>query len=85
MIEKINNYDKIIAKKGTSSGKTLDMSGGKRKRNYTSRRNIDSAGKITPSKQSYPPYVTDYAKFIGSLRQVQAIELEKEQKCYLHV
>jgi len=39
MIEKINNYDKIIQRSG-SSGKTLDLSGGgnlRKKRTYTMR------------------------------------------------
>ena len=44
MIEKINNYDKIISR--TSTGKTLDMSGGRKKRTYTMRNKdgIDKQG-----------------------------------------
>lgn len=73
MIEKINKFDKIIERKGTSKGKTLDMSNGKRR--YTKNRNLEKAGKATPSKNGYPSYVVDYGKLIGALREIQKNEL----------
>ena len=83
MIEKINKFDKIIERKGTSKGKTLDMSNGKRR--YSKHRNLDKAGKSTPSGSSYPSHVVDYGKLIGHLRQVQKNELDESKRCYLHV
>jgi len=58
MIEKIVNFEKIIEKKG--GGKTLDLSGGKRKRTYTMRRNLDDAGKASPSGHSKPKTIIEY-------------------------
>ena len=83
MIEKINKFDKIIARKGTSNGKTLDMSNGKRR--YNKNRNIDKAGKTTPSANGFPSYVVDYGKLIGALREIQKNELSESKRCYLHV
>lgn len=48
MIEKITMYDKKIEKTGFT-GRTLDLSGGKRKRSYNMRRSMDNAGKSSPS------------------------------------
>ena len=52
-------YDKKIEKTGFT-GKTLDLSGGnKRKRNHSMRRSLDKVGKTSPSSMSR--HIADYA------------------------
>jgi len=82
MIEKINNYDKIIERNGTS-GKTLDMSGSgvKRKRSYTMRTKPTTPG----GKTGFPKHIHEYGQFITSLRRIQALEHEHSKLCYLNV
>jgi len=71
MIEKITMYDKKVEKSGFS-GRTLDLSGGKRKRAHTSRKPRDpdacKEGKSTPKGAPMSKHKMDYAQFINCLR-----------------
>ena len=67
MIEKLNNYDKIIQRSG-SLGKTLDMSGNgnlKRKRTYTMR--AKGEGELTGG---HPKHIQEYGQFINCLKRL---------------